>query len=461
MKCFSNLKRSVARLIFFPAIAGLISILLAAGCTKKTEVVRYVFPPSAVGLISPVADTTIMDSNPAFVWHKLGDLVQYHLQVAKTSDFISPSIDTPTGDTSYTILTSLGDNTYYWRVRAQDLNGAWGDWSDAEIRILYISTYVNYFELVSQTYTTGVPQDVYVRHDTAYVADGQADLSIYDVRDPANPILYRNIDTGDDDFAKGVYVAPNSFAPDSFPYAFVADMDGKIQALNVKDTTAFYNLSFGTDQNLEDVAGIIRGTAPDDTLWILAVSSGFNRRKLSFYKILFEPTPNPYSYFFQMDMPADAMGICSEGDFAYIACGSSGLQIVSIRDIYAPILISSLPLSEGLALSVDVKDSIAYVASDRAGLYIINLGQDRSNPEIIRNINTLGRTKDVQIVGNYAYIADANYGLRAIDISDPLALRIVATYQTNYAYGLWADSNYIYLCDRDLGLLIFANHSQR
>jgi hypothetical protein len=455
-----KLKRPVARFVFLP-ILGLSSLLLIVGCTKKTEVVRYVFPPSTVSLISPTADTTITDGNPAFFWHKSGDAVLYHLQVAKTSDFISPSIDTQVSDTNYTTITSLSDNTYYWRVRSQDSNGIWGDWSDAEIRILYVSTYVNYFELVSQTYTNGVAQDVYVRHDTAYVADGQADLSIYDISNPANPILYRNIDTGDDDFAKGVYIAPNSFAQDSFPYAYVADMDGKIQALNVKDTTAFYNLSFGTDQNLEDLTGIIRGTPPNDTLWILAVSSGFNRRKLSYYQIRFEPTPNPYYYFDQLDMPADAMGICCDADYAYIACGSAGLQVVSISDIYNDYLVSSLPLSEGLALSVDVKDTIAYIAADRAGLYIVNLGRDRRNPTVIRNINTIGRTKDVKIVGNYAYIADANYGLRAVDISDPASPRIVATYQTNYAYGLWADSNYIYLCDRDMGLLIFTNNSHK
>jgi hypothetical protein len=460
MSCFLNLKGSVARYVFLLAY-GLTAILLIAGCTKKTETVRYVLPPSAITLIAPPADSTITNANPTFVWNKSEEATFYHLQVAKTSDFISPSIDTQTSDTSYTITTSLSDNTYYWRVRGQDLNGVWGDWSDAEIRILYVSSYVNYFELVSQTYTVGIPQDLYVRNDTAYVADGQADLSVYDVSNPANPILYRNIDTGDDDFAQGVYVAPNSFLPDSFPYAFVADMDGKIQALNVNDTNVVLNLSFGTDQNLEDIAGIIRGTAPDDSLWILAVSSGFNRRKLSFYKILFSPIPDPYSYFYQMEMPADAKGICCDADYAYVACGSSGLQVVSISDIYNPYLVSNLPLSEGLALSVDVKDSVAYVADDRAGLYIVNLGQARRNPTIIKNINTLGRTKDVQVVGNYAYMADASYGLRAVDISDPATAHIVATYKTNYAYGLWADSSYIYLCDRDLGLLIFANHSQR
>ena len=48
---------------------------------------------------------------------------------------------------------------------------------------------------------------------TQYVADGQADLSIYSVENRQSPVLYRNIDTGDDDFAQGVFVGGSSAEP--------------------------------------------------------------------------------------------------------------------------------------------------------------------------------------------------------------------------------------------------------
>ncbi|HBZ00632.1 MAG TPA: hypothetical protein DEO84_04830 [candidate division Zixibacteria bacterium] len=73
-------------------------------------------------------------------------------------------------------------------------------------------------------------------------------------------------------------------------------------------------------------------------------------------------------------------------------------------------------------------------------------------------MNTIGRTKDVQVVGNYAFIADADGGLKAVDVTIPAAAHVAATYPTPYAYGLWADPNHIYICDRDMGLLIFANN---
>jgi hypothetical protein len=44
-----------------------------------------------------------------------------------------------------------------------------------------------------------------------------------------------------------------------------------------------------------------------------------------------------------------------------------------------------------------------------------------------------------------------------IDITDPYAPNFLAAYDAQYAYGIWADTEYIYLADRDYGLLIFKN----
>jgi hypothetical protein len=455
---YSNMRLKSIALRNLPIIIlALATILIIAGCGQEKVITRYAYPPSPVSLIYPMVDSIVTSSNPTFLWHKVAEATKYHLQVAKISDFVSTTINTQISDTSHTAVTSLIDDTYYWRVRAQDANGVWGDWSDSEIRIFYKSGTVNYVTLLSQTLTNGSAQDVFVSGDTAYVADGQADLSMFDISNPASPRMVLNIDTGDDDFAKGVYVLGHHTPEiDTFPFAYVADMDGKIQALNTRDPNSTLSLSFGTDQNLEDICGI----AKSDTLWILAVSSGFNRRKLSFWKIIYDPSsgggPNPFSYFYQIDMPADAYGVCADSAYAYVACGSSGIRIVSIADIYNPIVISELAIG-GTALSVDVKDSTLYVAADRAGLFAINLGSDRLNPTIVHQVNTVGRTKDLQIVGNYAFLADANGGLKVVDISVPAACHVVATYVTPYAYGVWADSDHVFICDRDYGLLIFTN----
>ena len=440
-------------------VSGL--ILLVFGCGKEKTIIKYLERPNAVELISPIVGQFISLNNPTFTWHNMDNVNHFQIQVSPTGDFVTKTIDTQLAETTYTTVNAIPNSTYYWRVRARNLDGEWGDWSDANVWTFLKSDYVNYFDLVSITETMGIPQDIYVRNDTGYVADGQADLTIYDLSTPADPMVLRNIDTNDDDFAKGTFVAPDFFATDSFPYVYVADMDGKIQALNARDTTFLLNLSFGTDQNLEDVTGVV---LPDsdgiDKLWILAVSSGFNRRKLSFYKMLYDQTPpNPYTYFYQMDMPADAMGLCVEGNYVYVACGTSGLRIVDIRDIYNPVLIGESNLT-GVSLSVDVEGDYAYVAADRAGLYVVDVS-DRANPVAVDTVNTSGRTKDVQILGTHAFIADASGGLKVVDVSDPVHTVFLAAYATPYAYGLFVTQQYIYICDRDDGLMIFENRTSR
>jgi hypothetical protein len=436
--------RISARFLFYTLL--LFSIGFVA-CGEDKVVVRYLLPPSPVELISPEGDAFISSDTTTFIWYRGDDVTRYQLQVSRSADFLERSLDVHSADTTYTSHTDFANGTYFWRVRGENADGISGDWSDAEIRTFYKSDYVDYVELVSSIHTIGFAQDVFLRNDTAYVADGQADLTIIDVQDRNNPSMIMNIDTIDDDFAKGIFVA----AADTTPYVFVADMDGKIQALNIRDL--ILSVSIGLDQNLEDITGL----TVDDTLWLFAVSSGFNRRRLSYYQIVYNQSGVPEAPIFIFhDMPADANGLWVERDFAYVACGVAGLVIVNLEDLYGPTIQSILDL-EGSALSVCVDGDYAYVTCDRAGVYVVDLSADRTDPSIAAQINTSGRSKDIDIAGQYAFIADGSGGLKVIDISVPDSAHFVAAYGTPYAYGLCADEDYIYVCDRDEGLMIFEN----
>jgi hypothetical protein len=442
-KAISSSMRIIARVL-------ILSSLVLIACGKDKVVIRYLLPPAPVDLISPDADAFISADTATFVWHPVADVVRYQLQVSRSTDFLEKSLDVHSADTVYTSHTDFANGSYFWRVRGENADGINGDWSDARIRAFYKSDYVDYMELVSTIQTVGVAQDVFLRNDTAYVADGQADLTVINVQDKYNPSLIMNIDTIDDDFARGVYISPT----DTIPYAFVADTDGRIQALKI-DTTFLYNASIGLDQNIQDITGM----TISDTLWLFAVSSGFNRRKLAYYQIIFTPIPEA-PIFIAHDMPADANGLWVDSSFAYVACGVAGLVIVNLEDLYGPTIQSSLDL-EGSALSICVDGDYAYLACDRAGVYVVDLSADRTNPSIAARINTSGRTKDIQVAGQHAFIADGSGGLKVIDISLPDSAHFVAAYQTPYAYGIWADEDYIYICDRDEGLMIFENRTSK
>lgn len=427
-----------------------ITIFISA-CGEDKVIIRYRDFPGPVDLISPVNDTLIHDNNPTFVWHSAGSGFRYQLQVSAEDNFINKSINVEISDTAYTTLSALANGSFFWRVRSRNLDTLWGDWSDAEIRAFYKTDNIYYIPFVSSIYTMGTANDLVLRNDTAFVADGSADLTMIDVSDRTNPFIIKNIDPIGDDYARSVYINPQ----DTVPYAFVADLDGRVQVLHTVDPGPTTNIAFG-DQNMEDIAAVFIS----DTLYMFGVrsASGFNEAGMQMWQIFYEPNmppaPGPWPWV-PVATTADALGVFADSGYVYIACDVAGLFIVDLSDIYNPYVISSLDLASS-SLRVFAKDDYVYVAADRAGLYVID-ARDKANPVVASQVNTSGRTKDVHLVGDYAFIADGSGGLKVIDVSVPDSAHFVASYTTPYAYGVYADSDYVYICDRDEGLMIFEN----
>jgi len=69
--------------------------------------------------------------------------------------------------------------------------------------------------------------------------------------------------------------------------------------------------------------------------------------------------------------------------------------------------------------------------------------------------DTNGDARDVYVSGNYAYVADALFGLAVIDISDP-ANPGTPVYEdtTGYAYGVYVSGDYAYVADYESGLAV-------
>lgn len=83
---------------------------------------------AAPNLFSPTDGATLIDSTPQLDWSGVTGATEYQLQVATSSTFSFPVIDTTIGSTTYT-TTTLSDDTYYWRVLAKDAGGSPGTWS--------------------------------------------------------------------------------------------------------------------------------------------------------------------------------------------------------------------------------------------------------------------------------------------------------------------------------------------
>ncbi len=96
--------------------------------------------------------------------------------------------------------------------------------------------------------------------------------------------------------------------------------------------------------------------------------------------------------------------------------------------------VTPVPLSfiaiPGYPNAVDVSGNFAYVAAGAAGLQVVQIA-DRSNPAIVASLDTPGNANDVKIAGNFAYIADGSSGLQIVNIANPLAPVLAATFFTS------------------------------
>ncbi|MFM6873212.1 MAG: cadherin domain-containing protein, partial [Dolichospermum sp.] len=191
------------------------------------------------------------------------------------------------------------------------------------------------------------------------------------------------------------------------------------------------------------------GTSPHSFIGkgVRGLGSVFNAHTLHTYQGVLAPTlVGTY------DTSGIAMGVQVVGNYAYVADGDSGLQIIDISNPAAPTLKGNYDTS-GIALGVQVVGNYAYVA-DNYGLQIIDISNP-TTPTLKGNYDTSGNAWGVQVVGNYAYVADNVSGLQIIDISNPTNPTLKGNYDTSgIAYGVQVVGNYAYVADWTSGLQI-------
>ena len=123
------------------------------------------------------------------------------------------------------------------------------------------------------------------------------------------------------------------------------------------------------------------------------------------------------------------------------------------QGVFAPTLVGNYDTS-GAAYGLQVVGNYAYVADAHSGLQIIDISNP-TTPTLKGNYDTPSVALGVQVVGNYAYVADVWSGLQIIDISNPTTPTLKGNYNTSgNAYGVQVVGNYAYVADLDSGLQI-------
>jgi hypothetical protein len=95
---------------------------------------------------------------------------------------------------------------------------------------------------------------------------------------------------------------------------------------------------------------------------------------------------------------------------------------------FSPIPLSWLAIP-GYANNVEVSGNYAYVAAGSAGLQVADV-TDRSNPQLVSSLSISGNANDVKVIGNTAYIAGGSAGLQVVDVTNPLAPVLMSSFKT-------------------------------
>ncbi|MCG2721624.1 MAG: S8 family serine peptidase, partial [Thermodesulfovibrionales bacterium] len=111
------------------------------------------------------------------------------------------------------------------------------------------------------------------------------------------------------------------------------------------------------------------------------------------------------------------------GNYAYVACNgfdyvdnSVVLEIIDIADLVDPKIVGYLYMpGEVSAYSVDVSGNYAYLAAGDLGLQVVDV-TNPAKPLSVGSYATPGYAYDVFVSGNYAYVADSSAGIQVIEV---------------------------------------------
>ena len=145
--------------------------------------------------------------------------------------------------------------------------------------------------------------------------------------------------------------------------------------------------------------------------------------------------------------PGQASGVTISGNYAYVGDGYRGLQIIDVSNVANPIFISSYD-TPGFSRTVVLSGNYAYIAAgDVGGLQIIDVS-NITNLTRAGRLVTLGDAYDLALSDNYVYIAIGTAGLQIIDVSNVANPTFAGFYDTpGAAYGIEVSGNYAYVAD--------------
>jgi hypothetical protein len=307
----------------------------------------------------------------------------------------------------------------------------------------FVYAQVNFTE-VGQ-WGAGTYNDVSVNGNYAYYASGTG-LEVIDISTPGSPAKIAHLDTADG--ASLVFVSGN--------YAYVINGDGDLDIINI---------STPSSPTLEGTFN----TSEVNSLYVDGTHVYLTRDNMDF-DVVDVSTPSApvlsYSYPSPGDIPLD---VVVRGDYAYVAYGDGGLEILDIAGTPTPV---GTCITTNDAVKVVIEGNYAYVLC--GGLDVIDISNVNSPTLLYHEGFSWGSgftgITDMTADEDYIYVlgwgqvissATSHYYdyLQIVDIQDPLSITeaggVHLKNNAAYPYGkaITVNGNYTYIANGHRGML--------
>ncbi len=264
---------------------------------------------------------------------------------------------------------------------------------------------------------------VSVKDGYAYVGDFDEGIFVVDVRNPSSPKEVFRVSA--DGNVKRVKVSGNRL--------FVADGLGGVLIFDISDPSSPKELvRYEGVLNIADVAvkgDILYAADEGEGIIVLDISDPNDIEKINFH-----PVENFGDSIYALKI---------DGNRLFSASSISGLHVFDVSD--PKILKETASFdTHDFTLNVGVKGDLAFVTSD-FGLEVIKIDGKEAQREGV--FETSGKTWDLKVKGDYAYIIGWEYGLKVVDISNIYEPKILSGYKTEFATDIDIDDEYAYISD--------------
>jgi hypothetical protein len=279
----------------------------------------------------------------------------------------------------------------------------------------------------------GAVFEVAVSSDKMLLANGENGVLVVDISNPEDPQVTKSLDTGqtwavdiDGNYGYTLGVPGLSIIDMSTPgsesiikQVFVNNGNNEVKVL---DGYA-YIASSGSELIIVDVdpplsASIVVTVPTAGQARSVDISNGYafvaeDTYPTGILGVIDIDPPGTASVVHTVDLPADAFEVTVNGNYAYVADAVSDLQVVDISNPLTASLVGSAVLTGNAAQSLDFDNGYIFVSDYSYGLEVIDIS-DPVNPVELTHLEVPGYKLDVDVQGNYAYLASYYGGLRIV-----------------------------------------------